>query len=420
MFKKIRNNLKLFRRSRHFVLSVVLFLLGAASSIVSIFVQFALLPVISSLSLVAILVIFIAAQVRSSKFEAMGKAGPDRFRIITENMNEAVVVYTPDFQIIEFNSAAERLFGIKKSEIINQTVSPSLVNDERFNSLAQVIFPSLAPRVVQVSEKGWPQITEISTGNGMNLLSVFARVVDDNQNPTGFIKIIEDRTAEKRIAEEKLEFVTTSSQKIQNSLEEIGRVFEEIKQQAPEAAAKGTNLYRQALGTIENLLEVAKLEGNQYFYNFQKTDLSALIGEVAEKARSFAESYGISISFSPVQNMAVAADPDKIKAVLSALIDNAVKYNNEGGTVEIFAKSDGRFAEVAVSDTGIGIEPGELEKIFGKFYRTKRGSEMVPGASGLGLYIARKIIEKHGGTIRAESTSGRGSTFRFTLPLTSN
>ncbi|KXB08630.1 hypothetical protein AKJ56_00785 [candidate division MSBL1 archaeon SCGC-AAA382N08] len=339
-------------------------------------------------------------------------------------MKEGVIIYTPDFKIISFNSAAEEIFGIKKDEVINQAISPSFTKKERFKSLAQVIFPSLAPRVIQVSDSGWPQVTQISTENGLNLLSIFTRTTDRNQNSTSFIKIIEDQTKEEKLTESKIDFVTNSSQALQPTLKEISETLKKIREAAenntvpePENITKGINLSHEAGEIIKNLTEITKLEEGRYVYDFQKVNLTNLINQVAEKARGIAENYNISLSLSVPDNIQVTADSQKITAVFSTIIDNAIKYNNEGGLVEISVTLQENFAEITVSDTGIGIEEEELDKIFNKFYRTERGAEIIPNASGLGLYIARKIIERHRGKIWVESTPERGSAFHFTLPL---
>ncbi len=420
MFQKMINNLKLFWRSSSAAPILISFILGIASSIGAIFSTLAIFPIISGLSLILLLIFLITSQIRVANLKIKKGLQPDHLQLITQNMKEAVIIYTPDFKIIDFNPAAEELFGIKREEIVDQTISPSFVKNEKFKPLIQVIFPSLAPKVVQVSESGWPQITEVSTENGLRLNSIFMRTTDKNQRSTSFVKIIQDKTKEQELAEVKSEFISASARQIQTPLEKLDKIFQEAKTEEgmnQEKIAQGIRLSREILRTIKNLLEVTKLEEGRYLYDFQKIDLVALLNEITEKAGVLAEDYKISISSSFPDSLPVIADPPKITAVLSTLIDNALKYTNEGGSVNISAEREDNTAKVAVSDTGIGIEESELDKIFQKFYHTKRGMELVPSGGGLGLYIAKRIIEKHKGNIWAESIPNRGSTFYFTLPL---
>ncbi len=113
----------------------------------------------------------------------------------------------------------------------------------------------------------------------------------------------------------------------------------------------------------------------------------------------------------------VECDPDRIAQVLRNLLDNAVKYSPEGGLIVVRGEVHGREAIISVADQGVGIAPEHLNRLFEKFFRIKSGLGHHVVGSGLGLPIARTIVESHGGRIWAESQVGRGSTFYFTLPL---
>lgn len=112
----------------------------------------------------------------------------------------------------------------------------------------------------------------------------------------------------------------------------------------------------------------------------------------------------------------VAADRGSISEVLSNLIDNAIKYSNEGGVVTVSAKADGDSVKVSVEDHGIGMPGSVVSNLFHKFYRSHRSRETVAG-TGIGLYICKAIVESHGGKIGVRSVEGEGSTFEFSLPV---
>lgn len=112
----------------------------------------------------------------------------------------------------------------------------------------------------------------------------------------------------------------------------------------------------------------------------------------------------------------VAADKNSIGEVMSNLIDNAIKYSNEGGQVIVRARTISKFVEISIIDRGIGMPSSVLPNLFHKFYRSHRSRETVAG-TGIGLYISKAIVESHGGTIEVRSTEREGSTFSFTLPI---
>jgi signal transduction histidine kinase len=113
----------------------------------------------------------------------------------------------------------------------------------------------------------------------------------------------------------------------------------------------------------------------------------------------------------------VQADADRVGQVLANLLTNANKYAHEGAKVRMTASRNGRQVQFSVSDNGPGLAPEELEHVFERFWRAQSGETQEVGGTGLGLAIAKSLVELHGGTISADSTPGKGTTFSFTLPI---
>lgn len=145
--------------------------------------------------------------------------------------------------------------------------------------------------------------------------------------------------------------------------------------------------------------------------------LDTLVRESADWARPLAERAGIILSITPLPPAVVAGDPDRLRAVFDNLLDNAIKYNQSGGTVHVSGHLDADRAVVAIADTGIGIPGASLPRIFDRFYRVDPSRSRRTGGTGLGLSIARAIVRSHGGTIEAMSIPGRGTTFTACLPV---
>ena len=170
---------------------------------------------------------------------------------------------------------------------------------------------------------------------------------------------------------------------------------------------------------IESILELSQLESGRLRMHREPLNLVDLIGEVIGALRPMADSKGITLHSEPASPELIAeADRDLLRRVLVHLGNNAVKFTRAGGRVTFRAFSEARMAKIVVEDTGIGIAPEEIAKIFDKFYQADGSlSREYPGV-GLGLSVAKSIVEWHGGEIEAESEPGRGSRFAIVLPLT--
>ena len=169
---------------------------------------------------------------------------------------------------------------------------------------------------------------------------------------------------------------------------------------------------------IDELLELAKLESLEMSIQVEPFNLSDLVQDVVQKYRIKAEEKGLSIKIDMEKEMPfVHADIGLIERVLENLIENAIHYTPEGGAVSVALKPDGDEISVQVSDTGMGIPEEELPYIFDRFYRTEKGGKLQPGHSGLGLAIAKRILELHHRSIEVTSVLHSGTTLYFKLPV---
>jgi two-component system sensor histidine kinase KdpD len=166
---------------------------------------------------------------------------------------------------------------------------------------------------------------------------------------------------------------------------------------------------------ISNLLDVSRIEAGAMTLNRQPTDIQDVVGVALEQLGKRAEGRQIDV-YLPKNLPYVPVDSGLIIQVILNLLDNAVKYSPEGFPIEISARQIEGFVEIEVADFGSGIPKEDLERVFDKFYRVHRPDNVA--GSGLGLSIARGIIEAHGGKITAANRPGGGTSVRFTLPLT--
>jgi len=174
----------------------------------------------------------------------------------------------------------------------------------------------------------------------------------------------------------------------------------------------------QRLGSlVDDLLVLARADADELHLEIRPTDVAAVIAQVSEALAPLARrERNLSLVHDSAPGLPrVMADSDRLAQVLGNLVRNAVNNTPDGGLISVEAEPDGEQVRISVSDTGIGIEPDDLPRIFDRFYRTDESRARDSGGSGLGLAIVRDLIAAMGGRIDAESTPGRGSAFRIWL-----
>ncbi len=167
---------------------------------------------------------------------------------------------------------------------------------------------------------------------------------------------------------------------------------------------------------IEGLILLAKADSGTVKLDRKPTRLDSLAGEVKEDAEILAEQKKISVSISKLDEVTVLGDSVRLRQLMLNLVDNAIKYTPNGGRITLSLERTNGDASFSVEDTGAGISPGDLKKIFDRFYRVDKSRSRLPDGLGLGLSISKWVAEAHGGSLRAESRVGTGSKFTVTLP----
>lgn len=166
---------------------------------------------------------------------------------------------------------------------------------------------------------------------------------------------------------------------------------------------------------IESLLELARFDAGQEVLKRLRFDFSKTIADAAELVQPLADERGVKIisEFLPLE---ITGDPERLAQVVANLLTNAIQYNQPGGEVRVKLESQGGLGILTIADTGRGIAPENLPRVFERFYRADQ-SRTGAGNAGLGLSICKAIVEAHGGTIEVASEAGQGSTFAVRLPV---
>jgi signal transduction histidine kinase len=170
---------------------------------------------------------------------------------------------------------------------------------------------------------------------------------------------------------------------------------------------------------IGDMLDLDRMESGRMTMRSADVDINDVLTEVVSRAAPSATTVEFKSELDPRLPI-VTGDRDRLIQVVSNLVNNAVKYSPEGGVVTIVSRAEGGYALMSVTDTGLGIPPDEIGHVFERFRRVRSGAaQSIPG-TGLGLAIVKQIVEMHGGKIWVESAVGHGSSFHFTVPLTTN
>ncbi len=167
---------------------------------------------------------------------------------------------------------------------------------------------------------------------------------------------------------------------------------------------------------VNDLLEVDHIESGKTKFVFTTVDVGSVIQLVVSDLQNQADKRQVRLVTDLLPGTWVRGDVEKLHAVFQNLVENAVKYTQENGTVTVTVRRTDGTVEITVMDTGIGIPKNQIPRLFTKFFRAENAMRLDTTGSGLGLFIAKQIVERHGGTIRVASEEGKGTTFTLSFP----
>lgn len=235
------------------------------------------------------------------------------------------------------------------------------------------------------------------------------------------------RERDQEVSRMKSEFLSIAAHQLRTPLSALKWVLNlslegdlgKLKKEQRELLEKGYSANERMIALVNDLLDVVRIEEGRFDYKLEKGAVAEIVEDVVKEIKVIAEQKGVQLSFhKPSRKLPkVVLDPVKYRLAVANVIDNAVQYTRASGRVDIEFMYKGNEILVSVKDTGIGIAPRQLSRLFTKFFRADNAVRMETAGSGLGLFIAKNIIEKHGGKIWIESVEGKGTTVYFTVPV---
>jgi len=317
------------------------------------------------------------------------------------------------------NGAAAVFFGVKRDDVTGKLL-PELVQDESIlDSVRQVLAETGHRRsIVEVDRRG--------EGTG-GVLRFIARPVR-RSDPAAAMLIIEDITQQRVAEESRHAFVAQASHELRTPLTNIRLHVETAIDEGendPEIRSQSLNVINQESGRLERIvgemLSVAEVDAGSFSLHADDVNPSVLFAQLEKDYQPQAEKKSIELVFElPPKMPVIHGDRDKIMLAFHNLVGNAIKYTPAGGEVRIQVDVQTDKLVLHVADNGIGISEDDAARVFEKFYRAqdKRVSKIT--GSGLGLALARQVIQLHGGDISVESHIDKGSTFTLVLPLSAD
>jgi two-component system phosphate regulon sensor histidine kinase PhoR len=331
-----------------------------------------------------------------------------------------------------FNSMAEGVLvldGTGRVQLINQSLQNlfSLQSDARGQTMIEAFrLPELADLVKQLQRQRTMQSHTIELpGMEERWVEVSAAALLDRDGaPQGAILVFHDLTRIKQLERTRQEFVANVSHELRTPLSLIKGFVETLLEGAKNDPEKATRFLQtiekhtdRLTFLIEDLLTISRLESGQIVMNLQPVDLREETRRVIDDLNSRADEKQMRVDNTVPAGLSARADADRLQQVLFNLVENAIKYGRNEGSVTIGGKDtgDGKI-EMWVRDDGPGIPVESRERVFERFYRVDRARARESGGTGLGLSIVKHIIQAHGGEVWLKSDVGSGTTFHFTLP----
>ncbi len=335
---------------------------------------------------------------------------------VLESLAEGLVVINNKGDVVMMNPAAEKLLAVKQHE----RVGKPLLDDLKEGQLISLSRGTDEDREIVLSA------TDDSTKKVLRASN--AVITDENGKAVGMVAVLSDVTKQREIEQLKSEFVSKVSHELRTPILAMRHALSILTDQVAgpmteEQLQFGQIVERnlQQLGTLINdLLDLSKLEANKMELRRAPGSVVDVIKQVCESLTPWAQSKELTLAVDVPPNLPqVAFDQTRITQVLTNLIGNAVKFTPKRGRITIEARLNQThlMIEVSVSDTGTGIAKEDLPKLFNKFQQVGERTHTDISGTGLGLVIAKEIVELHHGRIWAESELERGARFTFTLPL---
>jgi two-component system phosphate regulon sensor histidine kinase PhoR len=333
---------------------------------------------------------------------------------VLAHMSDGLLIVGADGVLTLVNPPAERIFGITARQAVGHRLI-EVIHHFELDALARQVERERVPLSHDV-EVHYPE---------HRLLRVQVNPVSGHTGQfLGTVIVAQDITDLRRVDLVRQEFVANVSHELRTPLTSLRALAETLQEGAMRDSDAGPRFLGRIISELDrltllvnDLLDLSAIESGSAKMEMAPVPLDDVIEEVVAKFRPVAERRGIALRVERENGLPPAwGDQERLAQAVANLVDNAVKYTPDGGAVTVSGRDRGPLVAVSVTDTGIGIAPEHLPRIFERFYRVDRSRSRALGGTGLGLSIVKHIATSHGGRVEVQSSEGRGSSFTLLVP----
>ena len=336
----------------------------------------------------------------------------ERSVAILANIADGIVAVDRDGSVVLWNAAAEQVTGVPQEEAIGRTMVQVLQRELESDDDAAHSGQRLVS-ILRGGEEVWLSLSEAVMRDPLGAVA-------------GRIFAFRDISADRMVEQVKSDFVAAVSHELRTPLTSIYGFAETLLRQDIPFAEDERRTFLGYIASesgrlteiVDQLLNVARLDAGDLQVELGRIDVGSVVSEVVGTVEQGEGVNGHRFEIDlPDEPLAAEADPEKVRQVFNILVENALRYSPQGGTVTVGARRNADRVEVRVVDEGMGIPASEREWIFRKFYRAESAARDGAAGTGLGLFIAKELVNAMGGRIWVDSTEGEGSSFAFELPV---
>lgn len=337
---------------------------------------------------------------------------------IIENLTDGILLLNNDNEIEIISPPVVDFFRKDKEEVIGKDIGV-LLSGEEFKQLRDLLIDN--EKKVKIAYR-----QEAAVGARLNL-EVTTVSLKDEFEERGILAIFHDVTRDKLVERMKTEFVSISAHQLRTPLSAIKWTLRmvldgdvgELSGEQKDLLEKTYVSNERMIGLINDLLNVSRIEEGRFLYKQDQGQLEDVVNSVIGSSQELLKMKKISLGVDmPKEKLPkVNIDKEKLELAVQNLLENAVKYTPEGGSIHISLEKLETEIIFKIKDTGVGIPEHQHERIFTKFFRGDNVIKLETEGSGLGLYTTRNIIDAHRGKIWFDSKEGQGTTFYFSLPI---
>ncbi|MDD5422354.1 MAG: ATP-binding protein [Candidatus Omnitrophota bacterium] len=340
------------------------------------------------------------------------KAQNQKLAAIFSSMVEGVIIIDREGRIVSINPTIEKIFGVLKKDAHGRAFLETIRN----NDISEVINAVL--RDGQVASAHIELVYPIR-----GIFEVNAAPIFDNEDVSGCLVVIHDITQIRRLETIRSDFIANVSHELKTPLTSIKGFVETLLDGAVDDRENSREFLRiiqehaeRLNSLVDDLLSLSHLESKEIALEKKEIHLRRLAEGIILGFKSQLRKKSIEVMNELAPGISVMADENRIEQVLTNLIDNAIKFNKDKGSIRIVGEEKDGEVKITVEDSGAGIPEKDIPRIFERFYRVDKARSRELGGTGLGLSIVKHIVELHGGKVGVESVEGFGSKFYFTLP----